>query len=189
MFLRKSVLEICSKFTGEYPCRSAISVKLQRNFIEIALRNGYSPVNLLHIFRTPFPNNTSGWQLLAWISFLIKLLAWVLLKMRLWHRCFSVTFARFLIAPFLKNTSGCCFWTLNEYSINYSALFWFAGWVCACIIQMLVMRSLVDSKFVKKNKLEETLEKKESQHDWISLNLLFCYYISTILLISNYLET
>ena len=50
------------------------------------------------------------------------------------------------------------------------------------------MRSLVDSKFVKKNKLEGTLEKKESQHDSISLNLLFCYYISTILLISNYLE-
>ena len=56
------------------------------------------------------------------------------------------------------------------------------------MIQMLVMQSLVDSKFVKKKKLGETLETKESQHDWISLNLLFCYYISTILLISNYLE-
>ena len=27
-FLRKSVLKICSKFTGEHPCRSAISIKL-----------------------------------------------------------------------------------------------------------------------------------------------------------------
>ena len=26
----------------------------------IALRHGYSPVNLQHIFRTPFPKNTSG---------------------------------------------------------------------------------------------------------------------------------
>ena len=43
-----------------------------------------------------------------------------LLKMRLWHRCFPVTFARFLRTPFLKNTSGGCFCTLNEYSINYS---------------------------------------------------------------------
>ena len=42
VFLRKGVLKICSKFTGEHPCRSVISVKL------------------LHIFRTPFPKNTSG---------------------------------------------------------------------------------------------------------------------------------
>ena len=64
MFLRKGFLKICSKFTGEHPCRSAISIKLQSNFNEIALRHGCSPVNLLHIFRTPFPKNTSGWLLL-----------------------------------------------------------------------------------------------------------------------------
>ena len=34
------------------------------NFIEIALRHGSSPVNLLHIFRTPFLNDTSEWLLL-----------------------------------------------------------------------------------------------------------------------------
>ena len=28
VFLKKSVLKICNKFTGEYPCRSVISVKL-----------------------------------------------------------------------------------------------------------------------------------------------------------------
>ena len=28
VFLRKGVLKICSKFTGEHPCRSAISIKL-----------------------------------------------------------------------------------------------------------------------------------------------------------------
>ena len=33
-------------------------------FIELALRYGCSPVNLLHIFRTPFPKNTYGRQLL-----------------------------------------------------------------------------------------------------------------------------
>ena len=60
----RCVLKICSTFTGEYPCRSAISIELQSNFFEIALRHGCSPVNLLHIFRTPFPKNTSGWLLL-----------------------------------------------------------------------------------------------------------------------------
>ena len=54
--LGKGVLKICSKFTGERPCRSVILIKL--------LRYGCSPVNLLHIFRTPFPKNTSGWLLL-----------------------------------------------------------------------------------------------------------------------------
>ena len=64
VFLGKGVLKICSKFTGEHPCRNAISIKLQISFIEITLRHGYSPVNLLHIFRTPSPRNTSGGQLL-----------------------------------------------------------------------------------------------------------------------------
>ena len=63
-FLGKGVLKICSKFTGEHPGRSALSVKWQSNFIEIALRHESSPVNLLHIFRTTFPRNTSGWLLL-----------------------------------------------------------------------------------------------------------------------------
>ena len=34
--------------------------KFACNFIEIALQHGCSPVNLLHLFRTPFLSNTSG---------------------------------------------------------------------------------------------------------------------------------
>ena len=60
VFLGKGVLKTCSKFTGEHPCWSAISIKFQSNFIEIALRHGFSPVNLLHIFRTSFLQNTFG---------------------------------------------------------------------------------------------------------------------------------
>ena len=60
VFLWKGVLKICSKFTGEHPCQSAISIKFQ-----IALRYGCSPVNLLHIFTTSFPKNTSGRLLLS----------------------------------------------------------------------------------------------------------------------------
>ena len=51
VFLGKCVLKICSKFTGEHPWRSVISV---------TPRHRYSPVNLPHIFRTAFPKNISG---------------------------------------------------------------------------------------------------------------------------------
>ena len=67
VFLGKGVLNICSKFTGKHPCRTAISIKLQGNFIEIELRHGCSPVNLLHIFRTPFPTNISKGLLLIFL--------------------------------------------------------------------------------------------------------------------------
>ena len=48
---------------AKHPCRSAIS----KNFIEIALRHGWSPVNLLHIFRATFSENTSG-RLLLYVN-------------------------------------------------------------------------------------------------------------------------
>ena len=56
LFLENGVLKICSKFTGEHPCRSMISIKLICNFIEITLRPARSPVNFLHIFRAPIIN-------------------------------------------------------------------------------------------------------------------------------------
>ena len=52
--LRKRFLKICSKFAGKHPYWSAILIKLLCYFIEIALRHGRYPVNLLDIFRTPF---------------------------------------------------------------------------------------------------------------------------------------
>ena len=49
----------------EHPWRSAISIKLQSNFIKIVLWHGCSPVNLLlYIFKTSFYENTSGGLLL-----------------------------------------------------------------------------------------------------------------------------
>ena len=69
VLLRKGVLIICSKCTGEHPCQSAISTNLQSNFIETALWHVYSPVNLLHILRTPFPKSTSGRLLLYSIGY------------------------------------------------------------------------------------------------------------------------
>ena len=49
VFLGKGFLKTCSKFTREHACRSVISIKLQSKFIEITLRHGCSPVNLLHL--------------------------------------------------------------------------------------------------------------------------------------------
>ena len=45
-------------------CKFSKITKLQSNFIEIRLRHGCSPINLLHIFRRTFPKNTSRWLLL-----------------------------------------------------------------------------------------------------------------------------
>ena len=43
-------------------------VALLCNFVEIAVRHGCSPVNLMHIFRTPFSKNISGWLVLLHVS-------------------------------------------------------------------------------------------------------------------------
>ena len=64
VFLGKSVLKICSKFTGEHPCWSVISITLFCDFIEITLRHECSPINLVLIFRIPFHKNTSQGMLL-----------------------------------------------------------------------------------------------------------------------------
>ena len=77
MFLRKGLLKICSKVTGEHPYRSATSIKLQSNCIEITLWHGCSPVNWLHLFRTPFPRNTSVCLLLRFTEeILYSILMW-----------------------------------------------------------------------------------------------------------------
>ena len=54
-----------SNFFYKNPCQSAISIKLQNNFIEIVIRHGCFPVNLLLIFRTLFSKNISGGLLLT----------------------------------------------------------------------------------------------------------------------------
>ena len=72
VFLQKAVLKLCSKFTREQTCQSVISIKLQGNFIEIALRHICSPLNLLHIFiRTPFYKKTYGGLFLHCLPYLI----------------------------------------------------------------------------------------------------------------------
>ena len=61
---RKMCSEKMQQISRRTTMLCAISIKLLRNFIEIALRHRCRPVNLLHIFRTSFPKNTSRWLLL-----------------------------------------------------------------------------------------------------------------------------
>ena len=56
--LKKSYSENMQQIYRKHLCQSVISIKLQSNFIEITLCHGCFPVNLLHIFRTPFLKNT-----------------------------------------------------------------------------------------------------------------------------------
>ena len=87
--LGKGVLKIWSKFTGEDPCRSVISIKLQINFIEIIFRHACSRVNLqAAFFKTPFLKNTSGW--LLWNLFCHN---------HMWWMCFRTMFILFKCFP------------------------------------------------------------------------------------------
>ena len=63
---RRTPISKCdfNKVAKQHPCRRVISIKLQSNFIEITLRHGCFPINLLHIFRIYFPKNTYGGRLL-----------------------------------------------------------------------------------------------------------------------------
>ena len=49
------------------------NASLQSNFIEIILWHGCPPVNVLHIFRTPFPKNISRGLLLNYARNEMKL--------------------------------------------------------------------------------------------------------------------
>ena len=110
-------MKICSKSTGEHSCLSVISVKLQSNFIEITLRHGLSPVNLLHTFKTRFPRNTSGRLLLSkW--FLIFLLHLVVTSTWFFLKIFSKFFFFFPICgqlQFLKIDFNRPFINQNQY--------------------------------------------------------------------------
>ena len=59
--LKKRCSESMQQIYRRTPMPKCDFNKIVSNFIEIILRHGSSPVNLLHIFRTPFSSNTSGW--------------------------------------------------------------------------------------------------------------------------------
>ena len=60
----KDVLKICSTFTAEHPCWSAISIKLLATLLKSHCGKG-SPVNLQQFLKIPFLQNSSGGLLLG----------------------------------------------------------------------------------------------------------------------------
>ena len=54
-----------NQLIGFYTMQKQPSRGVAKQLIEIVLRHGCSPVNLLHIFRTPLPKNTSEGLLLT----------------------------------------------------------------------------------------------------------------------------
>ena len=64
VFIKRCSENMQQIYRRTHLCQFLISIKLRGKFIEIAIRHGCSSVNLLHIFRTPFPTNTYGGLLL-----------------------------------------------------------------------------------------------------------------------------
>ena len=64
VFLGKGVLKICSKFTGEHPCRNVISIKLESNFNWNHISPWVFFYKFAAYFRKPFLKNTSEWLFL-----------------------------------------------------------------------------------------------------------------------------
>ena len=69
----KSLKEIFHSVSSPSYC-FIIILTFQKRYFQIALRHGSSPVNLLHIFRTPFLKNISGWLLLYFV------LSWIIVQ-------------------------------------------------------------------------------------------------------------
>ena len=93
--LGKDVLKPCGKFTGEHRCRSAISIKLQRNFVEITLWHESSPVNLLHIFRTPFLKALCYFQFLKTTKYVNQILSAKAMRIMWWNDALLYSFTFF----------------------------------------------------------------------------------------------
>ena len=64
--LRKKCYENMEQSYRRIPIPKCDLNTVASNFIEITLRHGCFPINLLHIFRTPFPKNTFGRLLLKY---------------------------------------------------------------------------------------------------------------------------
>ena len=74
--------------------------RLLFNFIKNTLRRGCSPVNLLHVFRTTFSKNTSGWLFLKFLFIECLICTYVLflwfVLLYFWHIRIESQYVRML---------------------------------------------------------------------------------------------
>ena len=118
MFLGKGCLKICSKIFRITPMP-----KFDFNN-EITLLHGCSPVNLLHIFRTPFPKNTSGRLLL---DFLIWFFVADITRQLIFTWCntyFTTYLLRLLLGHLLRLGVFIVFKQISHIALVFPLLFW-----------------------------------------------------------------
>ena len=75
VFLRKGVLKICSKFTGEHPCQSVISIKLHSSACVFSCKFAAYFQNTFfqeHLYVAVFDNNMSKQK-----DYRLKITAWL----------------------------------------------------------------------------------------------------------------
>ena len=165
MFIGKGVLKIRSKFTGEKPYRSAISIKLQSTLSKTLLKSHFGMgVLLLHIFRTPFPKNTVGGLLLQH--------AWMMTKV---HRDFPILWGLWCVNSFqtsdihffhVLGVKTSCFHPRGGQCLLKSLIFWivqefFGAWnvLEKCNFLAVVFKLYLNSKFLTKSvSLQENFE-------------------------------
>ena len=84
VFLGKDILKICSKFTGELPCRRTPMPQCDFNKVALECCRNHTSVwvfslNLLHIFRTPFYKQSCGGLILITLeNFFFVFVQWKL---------------------------------------------------------------------------------------------------------------
>ena len=150
-------MKICSKFTGEKPCRSAISIKLQSTLLKTLLKSHFDMgVLQLHIFRTPFPKNTIGGLLLQH--------AWRMTKV---HRDFPILWGLWCVNSFqtsdihffhVLGVKTSCFhprggqWLLKSL-ISWIVQEFFGAWnvLEKCTFLAVVLKLYLNSKFLTKS--------------------------------------
>ena len=93
VFSKKGVLKDFAKFTGQHMCQISLFLKK----ILVSACNSIKKETLEHVFSCGFCKIFNK---------VARLRRAPLLKKRTWHRCFPVSFVKFLRTPFLQNTSG-----------------------------------------------------------------------------------
>ena len=119
VFLRRGVLKICNKFTGEHPCRSVISIKLllkshfgmsvllyicyifsEHLFLETPLDGCFWITIMKHLAqRKKLVRGLSTWKIYIVTNFNF-------IEIALWHGCYPVNFQHIFRTPFPRNASG-----------------------------------------------------------------------------------
>ena len=96
VFLKK----VFWKYTVNLQENTHAEVWFQKSCFQITFRHGCSPVNLLHIFRTSFPKNTSGWPLMKAVYQLRGTVKYVLLYFAFFvYVCWVVFWKKLLLMP------------------------------------------------------------------------------------------